>query len=957
MAGTIEYKPNQQQADADSQAMAGMQFPEIADIDLDDYEQYASLISPVSNPIKKFIKSTLSHKGDSKSSIEGFKPRETTGKGLETPKEKKQAQMFQEGLSELVEPEEGSGVSYTPDSPEMSTDEMSDVINRNTYIAYDKDNKPSYMPRSDSKASYKLDLLEDDEDVDSAVQAMAKEFSAEIDEARRGVVTDAEAKGLAHDLSVSPEQLQKILTKPDGSTANVEEVFAMRSLMDQSAKRLTLLSAKVADNSASPEQRAEFDKAFLFHKDLLAKFMAYRAEAGRSMRAYGVNLGGGFNGPDEQQQMMDMAMAGYDSRKVANAIQLTGGDVKGVNKSIDALSNIRKGMDVLTTSFVYSILSGVQTQVVNVLGGTVQIGQSVFDRYFTEGGTRMRILFGRNVEGLMAPGESAVYRMSLQASIRQSVAIGAKSLRTGENYGGVGKFELQQDPFTPSYWGMDPNTPQAKLLTIWGNGTGFMVRNVMGASDGFFKSMSENAEYMALAYRKAWHDAQLMKKEGEIGSDDLPTEIQKRFEDYVQNPTADMHIQAKTHGKEMTYQNPTEFGKVWQKMNEVAPPLKFFTPFVNTPVSIVKQHLVDRSPLALVFNRGVLYSNTAEGQMARTKLASGLTMMAGFYMLHEDGLITGSTPSDPKERAYWEANGIQPNSIVVPHEDGSKTYISLHRMENLSYISSMVADLNTMYNQKEIDWEIQDTPEGEKAMEVVALTLVAMMKSMQDKTFLQGVNNLMSITGGRSSDSQIKNMKRIGSNILVPTLIPLSSMQRDVNTWFVDDKKKDTKELYDRFSDAMVYLKKNAPNRRDIWGEVMLDHQRGNPVKVLNAKKDPVMDKLLKMTALTNKPPFGKMDRQVFHMDLSSREYDALTKFVRKDFRKNGLNFKAYVGKHLEQMDLDSGVNALIFQGILQKAVRKWDTDVTLAFLEENPEVKDKYLKAMDLKFKRQGKK
>ncbi len=933
-----------EKASQDAKAMAGMQFPEVDDMQMADYEQYAGL-GAVTKPIAKGIKDFL--KLDT---IADQTPREQSGKGLVTPTEKKKADNFKENLHVMSEEFEG-----TPDSPQMSTDEMSDIIQRNEFIAYDENNKPSYMPRSDSQATYKLEQIEGDEDVDSAVQAMAKEFSSEIDEARRGVLGDDIAKGLAHDLSVSPEQLQRMLTSPDGSTANVEEVYAMRNLMDQSSRRLKTLSGKVADDTATPEERAQFDKAFMFHKDLLAKFMAYRAEAGRSLRAYGVNLGGGFNGPEEQQQMMDMAMAGYDAKKIANIIS-TSDDAKGINSAVNGLSGLRKGLDVLTTQFVYSILSGIQTQAVNILGGAVQLGQSVFDRYLTEGGTRMRILMGKNVDGLMAPGEAGIYRMSLQYSLQQSLGVAGKAFKTGENYGGVGKFQQFEDPFRPEYWGMDPNTPKAKMLTYYGNATGFMVRNVMGASDGFFKSMGENAQYMSMAYRKAWHDSNLMKSDGEIEPEEFAMEVQKRFEDYVQNPTIDMHIEAKQHGKEVTYQDATKFGNAWQKFAETIPVVKFFTPFVNTPVSIVKQHLVDRTPLSLVFNRGVIYSNTPEGQMARTKLGAGLGVAGLAYMLAEDGFLTGSRPTDPKEASLWDTQGVQPNSIVIPHSDGSKTYVSLARVENISYITSMVADLNTLMARKEIDWDVTgDTEYSEKALEVSALMLVSVMKSMEDKTFLQGLNTVMSLTAGRSDKATVKNVKRAGSNILVPTLIPLTGMMKDVGTWGFDENKKDMAELNDRFQATISWLKENAPDRLDIWGRPLKDSQRGNPVKITTADSDPVMEGLLAITEATGgKTPFGRVRRNLYGFDMTSDEYHDVSKYVRNDARdKQGRSFKQVVGMVLARL---KDVNPLLASSEIQKVVRDWDSGFSMAYLENDEELMDKYMRAINVKYRKQGK-
>ncbi len=967
MAGTIGYSPDKQQVAEDAQAMAGQleinaALPPISDEEFADMDQYASLSGvtrPATKAVKTFIQDTLkfSHGDEVKSKID--KPvREKTGKGLETPKEMETNRRIQQQLDSMdgtVPSEEAHG---TPSAPQMTPKEMIDnaqFLDQSSRVVYDENNKPSYMPRADAQATFKLGDIEGDDDVVATVQAMSEKFSGQIDEARRGVLTDDAAKGLAHDIGMDPDRLKELLTRPDGTAANVEEIYAMRNLMDQSAGRLQHLSEAVANGTASPAENVAFQEAFLFHKDLLAKFMAFRAEAGRGLRAYGVNLEGGFQTPTEQQHMLDMAMAGYDVQKIANLVQ--GASTKGINDAMNGLSNVRKGLDVLTTSFTYSILSGIQTQAVNVLGGVLQIGQSMADRYLTEAGTRMRILVGANTDGLIAPGEAAVYRQSLQYSIRQSVAMGAKAFKTGQNYG-RGKFQQFEDPFVPSYWGMDPSTPQASLLKIWGTGTGFMVRNVMGGTDAFFKVMSENAQFMSLAYRKAWHDTEMLRKNtlGDQYTDaELKLEFQKRFEDYVENPTAEMQIEAKVHSEEMTYQDSQPLGNKWNKMIEVAPPLKFFTPFVNTPVSVVKQHLIDRTPLSLMFNGKTLASNTAEGQMARTKLAGGVTMMAGFYMMYEDGLLTGSRPSDPKEAAVWDAEGKMPNSVVISHPDGTKTYVSLHRMENFSYISSMVADISRLVQTKEVDWEIEGTDASEKVLEASALALVAIMKSMEDKTFLQGLNTLFTLTGKNSDKATIENLSRVASGIAVPTVMPLTSMQRDFITWTGSGTRKEVRGLQDKFDSSVVWLADNLSDRLDIFGEPLKDIQRGNPVKVTTVKPDVVLEEFERLMIQTNKSPVGRLPKNPFGVKLTSHEYTAMTKFVRKE-KHQGKTFHDAMQMAIESdgYSVDQAT-PMIQVGVLQKLGKSWDNPLMLKFINDDKDLKERYNKQIELKYKRKG--
>ena len=943
----LAYQPDNAQAQADAEFMAGLTFP-----DLDSIEQGQYLAA---NPLAKAaVKDSIV-----KSLIEGARK---AGKTLaETPVTKgaikrPQVELFEEMIPE---PKGEPPVIKSPESKEPMpepTETVAEKLSDSAFIHYDpKTDKPSYMPRFDDDATARLEYIKDDNDVDAVIQQTAKYYSGKIDESRRGVIGDKEAKELAYNLGMDKERVVELLTREDGSTASVEEVIAMRSLLDQSANRLLDLAKKTASDAATIEDKTLFEKAFLFHKDLLSKFMGYRAEAGRALRAYGVNLGG-FVSPKEQQELLDQAMAGYDIKKISN-LMLAAGDTRGVTLAMDGLSNLRKGIDVATTHFVYSILSGTQTQFVNFVGNSAQLGQSIADRYLSEAGTYFRVLSGIGADGesdLVAIGESAVYRQAMSYSMRQALDFAWKAAKTGEQYRGVGKFDTNIDVFNPEYWGMNPESMYSQMLKYYGNATGFMVRNVMGGTDAFFKVAAENAEFMAQAYRKAWNDVRRLGITENVGG-----EVAARFNDYVKHPTYDMKVAAQKHAEEITYQDRNSFASGWHRfMNEV-PMLRFFTPFVNTPTSIVKQHLVDRSPLSLVVNRNTFYSNTAEGQLARTKFVSGTMMAGAFYMLYDNGFLTGSRPKDPKEAAYWEAEGIQPNSLVIPRSDGTKTYVSLQRIENVSYIASMVADMSRMLERKEVDWELNDTEEGQKIVDSASLILTAVMASMEDKTFLQGVNTLMGLTGKGSDKATVNNLQRVISDIAVST-VPLSSMRKDI-AWYANPgkPKKDARTLYEKFEKTMMWLEDNLPNRLDIWGEPIPEYQKVNPVKILDGKNDPATKELVRLAKEANAMAVKILPRNYLGWDMTAREYHDMVKFIRGT-KHGGVDFKHAVKAFISSDSYKALKDTPRLQAEqLKKFASDWDKNLKAAYigyLEENdPEQYDKFIRATTIKYRKKG--
>jgi len=338
----VSYTPEQeQQQKQDVKTIdAGLQVPHMSDEEYESLDRTAGLGGWFSKGAKGAVKAVK----EFVTPLSDVKPAEETGKGIRMKEKSQRTQSEMDKLTDERSEEEPKNIA-----------DPKDMLD-NKFIHYDKDNKPTHQPRMDAKATYRLEDIENDKDVDSAVQFMAERYASEIDEARRGTVGDDDANKLAKDIGVSNERMKDLLTRPDGTTASVEEVFAMRKLMEESAVRLRSLAEKTRGGQATPDSKTQFDQAFLFHKDLLQKYMGYRAEAGRSLRAYGVPMGN-YQNAEEQQNMLDLAMSG---------------DVKSVNEATNSMGFWRKAVETGTTNFINSILSGVSTQVVNTASGVMQ---------------------------------------------------------------------------------------------------------------------------------------------------------------------------------------------------------------------------------------------------------------------------------------------------------------------------------------------------------------------------------------------------------------------------------------------------------------------------------------------------------------------------------------------------------------------------------------------------------
>lgn len=220
------------------------------------------------------------------------------------------------------------------------------------------------------------------------------------------------------------------------------------------------------------------------------------------------------------------------------------------------------------------------------------------------------------------------------------------------------------------------------------------------------------------------------------------------------------------------------------KFMQRQPAMRFFMPFVRTPVNLVVMSL-ERTPVPFVnrdftgmitwvgrkitgkgklleksSNRWIkqLYDqdpNVVADAYGRAATTMGFMTLFGTAALA--GQITGRGPSDPDQRKILQQSGWQPHSIKV-----GDTYVSYQRGDPLASIMAFYAD-----------WvDIVKYDEGDDATvgEIMVAGLVATATNIENKSYLQGLVNLAGII----KDPQRfipKSARQIGGGLFIPSLI------------------------------------------------------------------------------------------------------------------------------------------------------------------------------------------
>jgi len=714
-----------------------------------------------------------------------------------------------------------------------------------------------------------FDTIEGGDDVTATIAQMADANKLEIDEARRGVITDDMLTGLANDLGQDPEFVTAFMNRQHGTAVNAETVLATRQMLEQSAGRLKEAAQKISTHAATDLEKLDFSKQWQFHRQFMNQFMGMRAEFGRGLRAFGVPMEG-----MEQAKINEvMGMVAHDMSidRLAEQI-MTVDTTKGINGLVQAQDNMaRKGTKVFVENFIASILSGVKTQIVNTSGNGLRLGMDIPD-------TMVASVIGKLMpdqqEKILAD-EALAKVFGLVNGFQDALQTGWKVAKTAEPYGGIDKLDmLHQKAISSEYLGMQADSIAGKMVDTYGTVVRAPLERVMGGVDGFFKVLGERSTLAGVAYRKA-------AQSGLSGDD-----ASRYLADLMENPTDDMIRQMEDFALDVTFQKPLgETGQAIQRVVSKSPALKMFMPFIKTPTNLMKQAFLERTPLGLFARqyKDEIAAGGARAQIARAKMVNGTMLGMNALLMATSGKITGSNPTDNKARVLRYETGWRPRSFVFENEDGTKDYISYDRLEPFSYIFGTVADMVEYQNMIMYDDPDED---AEKAFsDAVGGLIAGFTKNTLDKTFMTGVKSIMSVwlDHERYGKTYYKNM--------VNAIAPLSGIRRDLAK-LSDDTIKESFGAMEKLRASTPGFNKDLPNRLDNYGEPIVFDTVLSPWATSVSTKDKVKLEMQRLAETTRSVAITRPSKRIEGIKLTSQQYHDFVQYARKDMEVNGMNFK-----------------------------------------------------------------
>lgn len=361
------------------------------------------------------------------------------------------------------------------------------------------------------------------------------------------------------------------------------------------------------------------------------------------------------------------------------------------------------------------------------------------------------------------------------------------------------------------------------------------VDTVITLPSRFLMTMDElfkQSQYRGRVFADANAEAAEKGLKGQARTDHIKQYLKDSYGDAGEALRGDALLQA----RRATFTEPLEAGvaAMIQQMAIKHPLLRFFIPFIRTPVNIFSQTF-QHFPIVGAASKRMQADFKAGGvrraqAYGRQVVGTALVGTAGY--LAASGKITGAGPSDPRIRKVWLKNN-QPYSFRIENEDGSVEFVSFARLEPLSNVFSIAADIVEIKNDKYNEAE---------SVPMAQALLISVMENTVNKTFTQGISDAMEMMTGRPEEQARAARNFVAS--FVPNVL---------NQTNGDDTLREVRSVTDAIL-ARTHLYNRVDPKRNVLGEpIVRTLPKFDPLGLTEVDRrdvDPILEEITKMALL-----------------------------------------------------------------------------------------------------------
>lgn len=718
----------------------------------------------------------------------------------------------------------------------------------------------------------------DPDAVKRLINTTSEVFADMIDEAKGGTQSLRTTAKLAKQVGGTAEQVLKLADDVRGKGGVAARMQAAHKVMLSSAHRLQQLAKAAGRDGATAADEAALFRHIEMHAMIQAQVKGSQTEIARAlhaMRAMKAATAESFSEFDNVVRQLGGGNPELRKRLAQRLAEMK--SVANLNKVVRKSAG-RRWLDMAIEVYVNGLLSSFSTLNLNNISNTLKVIEGVAERY-----AAMGIGMGRN--GIRrAVGLAPVERVKLReanaamvGTIRGlEVAFGLpirqilKDIRAGKGFD-FDSVNFKDSPTTRAFLDESPQLDVRQRIdadtrkAISAENVPFKLKNdalnarainalgkliripgrLIITSDEVFKNIGFHQELAARSYRRAAALADDAKLTGAKRERFMAKEMERDLLD----PPEDLRLEAMDFARYNTFQADLEsgFAKGIEDFINRNPVAKFVVPFYRTPVNIVKQTVLERTPLAL-FRRqqNNLLRQIAKGgpeaDIALARVAAGSTVIGMGMMWAMGGKITGSGSSNVLNQNTETLDGIPPYSMKVGDE-----WIQYNRLEPMGMLLGLSADLA----EAAMNWD-PDEDDG-PYLEAATVALTVVTTNITDKTWFKGVADL--VTALEDPKRYLQNYARnLGSTVITP----YSSLLRRINVEH-DEYAREAWSFMDKWKASIPGMSGSLAIRRDYLGDPQPRQSYFGPAWASPVAKgvettDPVRQELARLAYDVRKP-------------------------------------------------------------------------------------------------------
>lgn len=770
-----------------------------------------------------------------------------------------------------------------------------------------------------NEARYDFDNIENGDDIATIMLETERQFAAMIDEVKGGVQSNKRTQLLGNMVGVSGDSVDQLFKDVRGDHGIAARFYAASRIMLASAENVRKKAELAYKEPGNSKAQAEAMQAVQTHAAIQAQVKGAQTEIARALQAMSIikdDMANGFREFDELRRNFGPRGGGGTAwEKYMDELAFKSEGLADLNARMQWTRGERY-KNIFIEWTINSMLSSVKTHVINFTSNVLNAVIYSVDR--TLGGAWQYMRHGDKA----AMREVQLDWMGKFGALDQAWALAKQAFKDGapvsdprQRIEFLTRQAIGSDATDANYFRSIGNRIRAsrgeEVIENEGNffqkavnTLGHTVRipgRLLITGDEFFKAIQRNAEISVLSFRQA--DEEATRKGLEYGTDAYESFVSKRvakLSDTTLRDPENLRIQTQAVEKSRlaTFQEAprTDFGQASERLMNANWMVKLvLAPFFRTPMNILRQGVLDRTPLGLLVkhHRDAIARGGREAAEVKARMATGIAAMSTFYMLTSSGEdgdkgfeVIGKQPYDSSTRT----SGIPDYSIRI-----GDTWYQYNRLEPTGMWLGFISDMRTLFKYRQ---------DEEAAMQVWQFALFSFLNNVTDKTYMRSLSDLQDMMEGVASGRETtarRAVERFAAGEfgkLIPQLYKGASRAAE------DDGESFRKEVWDFWdivADRSTTFSEGLAPKHDVLGRP-IERDAGltaliNPFATMKHSDDPVDQEMFRL-GFAVQPMRKTLGAEM--IDLTAEEYSRMTGFM-----QDPLNTHAQLMELVESPDYD----------------------------------------------------